>query len=100
MTSYELDKEEKAILRAFERGTLKSIPNFNKKKKEYEAYARAMLDKTRNVNIRLSERDLFSLKSRAIEKGLPYQTLLASVLHQYSTGALLEREQQASSRRR
>lgn len=100
MKYYELDKEEKMILKDYESGKLKSIRNFKEKKAEVESSARAMLDKTRNVNIRLSERDLFSLKSRAIEKGLPYQTLLASVLHQYSTGSLLEREQRVSSARR
>jgi predicted DNA binding CopG/RHH family protein len=100
MKQYELDKEEQAILRAFERGKLKSIPNVKREIKRYQQYARAMVDKKRNINIRISEADLFKLKSRAIEKGLPYQTLVTSVLHQYSTGALLEREQRVSSARR
>ena len=90
MKEYELDKEEKAILRALEQGKLRRIPNFQREKKRYQGYAKAMLDKKKNINIRVSEYDLLKLKSRALEKGLPYQTLVSSVLHQYSTGSLKE----------
>lgn len=100
MPHHELDKEEKKILRALEKGEFRRIPNFEKEVKLYQEYARATLDKKRNINIRVSERDLMKLKARAIEKGLPYQTLVTSVLHQYSTGALAEREQHVSSARR
>ena len=48
------------------------------------------LNKTRNINIRLSERDLQKLKVKAMERGLPYQTLVASVVHQFSNGRLKE----------
>lgn len=87
---YKLDKEERELLRAVERGEFRSIPDLEKKKKLYQEYARATLDKKRNINIRVSERDLLKLKSRAAEKGLPYQTLVTSVLHQYSSGSLVE----------
>ena len=100
MKQYELDKEERAILRAFEREKLKSIPNVKREIRRYQQYARAMVDKKRNINIRISEADLFKLKSRAVEMGLPYQTLVTSVLHQYSTGSFLERGQRVSSTRR
>ena len=100
MRYYELDKEEQKILKDVEAGKYKRASSFRKKKAEIEAIARAMLDKKRNINIRISQADLFKLKSRATEKGLPYQTLVTSVLHQYSTGALLEREQRISSTRR
>ncbi len=92
MRDYELDKEEKKIVRAVERGEFRRIPNLEKQKKMYQEYARATLDKTRNINIRVSERDLMKLKARAVEKGLPYQTLVTSVLHQYSSGTLKELE--------
>jgi len=90
MKTYKLDKEERAIVRALESGKLKSIPNVKQEIKRYQQYAQAMLDKKRNINIRISEADLFKIKSRAIQKGLPYQTLVTSVLHQYSTGSLKE----------
>jgi predicted DNA binding CopG/RHH family protein len=51
------------------------------RKKELEQAAKNTLNKTRNINIRLSERDLYKLKSKAIEEGIPYQTLASSILH-------------------
>ena len=90
MKYYELDKEETKILKDVEAGKYKRIRSFKKKKAELETMAKAMLDKKKNINIRVSEYDLLKLKSRALAKGLPYQTLVASVLHQYSTGSLKE----------
>lgn len=81
MKNLKLDKEEKAILRAYEKGEFKSVRNFAKEKTIFEQYARATLQKRKNINIRLSEQDLFRLKVRAVEEGLPYQTYIASLLH-------------------
>ena len=60
-------------------------------KKEHEAAARATVRKDRRVNIRLTSRDLARFQKAAIEEGLPYQTLIASILHKYITGRLVER---------
>lgn len=84
MKYYELDKEEKDLLDAIERGGFKSVPNVKKEVKRYRSYASASLARAKNINIRLSERDLQKLKAKAAEKGLPYQTLVASILHQYN----------------
>lgn len=100
MKNYKLDKEEREILRAVEKGEFRRIRNPEKQKKLFQEYARATLDKRRNINIRVSDRDLLKLKAQAAEKGLPYQTLVTSVLHQYSTGALFESERSASSSRK
>lgn len=81
MIDYDLDPEEKEILEAFERGEFAEVPNIDEAKKKAEASARATLNKTRNINIRLSERDLYKLKRKAIEEGIPYQTLASSILH-------------------
>jgi predicted DNA binding CopG/RHH family protein len=85
MKYYELEAEEKkeleAIERAIESGEIKSVPDFTKRKKELQQIAKSTLNKTRNINIRLSERDLYKLKSKAIEEGIPYQTLASSILH-------------------
>jgi predicted DNA binding CopG/RHH family protein len=85
MKYYELDKDEQeeleAIEKAFERGDFKSVPDLEKRKKELQKIARHTMNKTRNINIRLSERDLYRLKAKAIEEGVPYQTLAASILH-------------------
>lgn len=88
MKYYELDKEEQSELEAIEAsiedGTLISDPNFVARKKELQQIARSTLNKTRNINIRLSERDLYRLKAKAIEEGIPYQTLASSILHKSS----------------
>lgn len=84
MKYYELDKEEKELLAAFEDGKLKRAANARAEMQRYRSYASASLARTKNINIRLSERDLQKLKAKAAEKGLPYQTLVASVLHQYN----------------
>ncbi|MBI2326956.1 hypothetical protein HYU92_01445 [Candidatus Curtissbacteria bacterium] len=81
MKYFELDKEEEELLREFEAGEWKSIKNFTKAKKLYQAYARNTLNKTRNINIRLTERDLHKIKARAVREGIPYQTLVSSILH-------------------
>ncbi|OHA16149.1 MAG: hypothetical protein A3H57_00695 [Candidatus Taylorbacteria bacterium RIFCSPLOWO2_02_FULL_43_11] len=84
MRYYELDKEEKEILDAVERDDFKSIPGVKKEIERLRSFARASLNREKNINIRLSERDLQKLKAKAAEKGIPYQTLVASVLHQYT----------------
>jgi len=84
MKYYELDEEEKEILKAYNSGKLKSVRNLEKEKARYQVYAKAQLDKTKNINIRISESDLLRIKARALKQGIPYQTLVASLIHQYS----------------
>lgn len=81
MKDYDLDTEEQQILDDFEAGKFVDVPNFEKEKKKAQIAAKATLNKTRNINIRLSERDLYKLKSKAVEEGIPYQTLASSILH-------------------
>lgn len=82
MKYFELDKEEQELLDSVERGEWKPVKNQAKAKKELIAAARNTMSKTRNINLRLSERDVYKLKARAIKEGIPYQTLAASILHQ------------------
>ncbi|HZQ29607.1 MAG TPA: hypothetical protein VFA93_00835 [Patescibacteria group bacterium] len=81
MKYFDLDKEEKQLLEEFERGELVSIGK--NKKKQYQTYATATLNKTKNINIRLSEKDVLKLRAKAIETGIPYQTLVSSILHRF-----------------
>lgn len=81
MKYYVLDEEEEEILKAYEEGKLTRVKDFTKEKKLLEEAARNTLNKTKNINLRLSERDLSKLKAKAIEEGIPYQTLAASILH-------------------
>jgi predicted DNA binding CopG/RHH family protein len=85
---YKLSKEEKELLNSVERGEWKSVPNFEKEKKKMMLAARATLKKNKRVNIRISEKDLEYLQRRAFEEGIPYQTLMTSVLHKFAHGKL------------
>lgn len=84
MKYFELDKEEKELLEEFERGEWIPVKDQAKAKKEAMEAARNTLNKTRNINIRLTERDLFKLKAKAMQEGIPYQTLVSSILHRYT----------------
>lgn len=85
------DREEKEILNAYEKGRFPSVPHLKKEITRYQEYAKYTLQKNKRINIRLSERDLIHIQRKAIEEGLPYQTLIASVLHKYINGSLAER---------
>ncbi len=86
-----LSKEEKELLDSVERGEWKTIPNFKEEAKRYQEYARDTFRKDKRVNIRISEKDLVNLQKRAIQEGLPYQTLISSVLHKFISGRLIEK---------
>lgn len=77
------DEEEKEMVEAFDSGKLKPLPNLAKFKREFKIIAQNTLKKNKNINIRLSERTLYRLKIKAVEEGLPYQTLASSILHKY-----------------
>ena len=79
-----LDEEEEQIVKDFEAGRLVRVKDFEKQKKLFKEYARNTLNKTKNINLRLTERDLHRLKVKAMEEGIPYQTLASSVLHKFT----------------
>lgn len=83
-----LDEEEREIVESYERGEWKPVKDQEGVKREAMASARITLNKTRNINLRLSERTLLQLKAKAIEEGLPYQTLASSILHKYANKVL------------
>lgn len=83
MKYYDLDEEEKQILRDVEAGRYKSVKNLAAEKRRFRKIARATLAKVRNINIRLSQKVLTKLKAKAMEEGVPYQTLVSSVLYKF-----------------
>ena len=87
-----LDREEKAILDSVERGEWRSIGRRPRDLKRYQEYARATIRKDKRVNIRISGKDLETIQKRALEEGIPYQTLIASLLHKYVSGRLVEKK--------
>ncbi len=86
-----LEKEEADLLRSVEAGEWRSTRDLDKEIKRSQEYARATFRKDRRVNIRISEKDLRGLQKSALEEGIPYQTLISSVLHKYLAGSLIER---------
>lgn len=92
------DKLEKDILRAYESGELVSSTPTKEDKELFKAAAQATTLKDRRVNIRLSSPDLRDIQTRAMEEGVPYQTLIASVLHKYVSGRFVEKPSRLTKR--
>jgi predicted DNA binding CopG/RHH family protein len=86
----QLDKEELEILKFFEAGSVSSIPNMKREKKELEEAARNTLQKDKRINIRISSRDLERIQMRAAREGVPYQTYISSSLHKLVSGRIKE----------
>jgi predicted DNA binding CopG/RHH family protein len=92
-----VDAYELEVLTSFEKGALKSVATKAELAK-FKAAARATAVKDRRVNIRLSLIALGDIQVRALEEGVPYQTLIASVLHRYVSGRLVEKRQAVARR--
>jgi len=84
MKYFELDKKEKKISADFDSDDFTRVKKIKSEKEKYQSYVKLTLNKSRNINIRLSGKNLQKIKSKAIAKGLPYQTLLSSLIHQYA----------------
>ncbi len=84
MKFYELSQEEQQILDDVEQGEFASVGNLEEEQKRFQLVAKESLGKTKNINIRLSEKALLKIKAKAAENGLPYQTLVSSVLHRFA----------------
>lgn len=92
MTQNELNlsNEEKDILETYEADEWKSVENIKADTAKYQEYASATFKKDKRVNIRISTKNLEALQQKALEEGIPYQTLISSVLHKYINGRLVE----------
>ena len=86
-----IDEEERDLIISLENGEWKEIEENEEYKLQAKKYAEATMKKDKRMNIRISERDLKNLKIRAMEEGLPYQTLVSMILHKYVSGKLLEK---------
>jgi len=82
-----LNKDEMELAKSLENEEW--ISDLTKKeKKQYEEYARYSLGKRKRINIRMSERDLKKIQAKAIEEGIPYQSLISMLIHKYNEGKL------------
>jgi predicted DNA binding CopG/RHH family protein len=93
-----LDAFEKDILDAYEKGELKTTSPTKARLAKFKAAATATFLKEKRINIRLSAPDLMDIQARALEEGMPYQTLIASVLHKFVSGRLVEPSSNLTSR--
>ena len=86
-----LDAEEAQMLRDFEAGHFKPVVNEKKEIKRIKQLVAEKHNKVKRVNLRMTLADFMRAQAKALEEGLPYQTLLSSVLHKYLTGRLFDR---------
>ena len=86
-----LDEYEEELLTAYEKGDLKTTSPSKTDLAKFKEAATATFIKDRRINIRLSSLDLMDIQARAMEEGIPYQTLIASILHKYVSGRLVEK---------
>lgn len=89
---YKLDNEEKEILNDYENDEYVEISDMEKEIEKHTEYAKATFLKNKRINIRISQRDLEYIQRRALEEGIPYQTLIASLIHRYISGKLVEKD--------
>jgi len=85
-----LIKFEKDILESYENDEWVVSKDSEDVKKQFAEYAKITFKKNKRINIRISEKDLLDLKVKSLEEGMPYQTLVSSILHKYVTGRLVE----------
>lgn len=83
-----LDQEENDLMESIERDEWKPVKNFTKEKEKAIAAARNTLKKDKRINLRLTEKDYRQIQIKAIEEGIPYQTLISSLVHKYLNGSL------------
>lgn len=88
------NNQKKIVLNEYESEILEAYENdkliLSESSIDYQTIARNTMKKNRKINIRISENDLSALQRRAAREGIPYQTLIGSVLHKYASGFLKE----------
>lgn len=95
-----LDEYEKELKELDEKGLIERTKPSSAERRALMTAAKQTLQKDKRINIRISNRDLVSLKRKANRMGLPYQTLISSVLHRYVSGDIKvgQGEESAGSR--
>lgn len=89
MRKYKLDREEKELLESIQKGEWAPVANMKDMIDKYAKYAKNTLKKDQRISIRISKQDLIGIQSKAVDEGIPYQTLVTSLVHKYVTGHLV-----------
>jgi predicted DNA binding CopG/RHH family protein len=87
-----LKDEEKDILDSYDRGEWRPVKNQKQEIRKLQQYARNTLQKDKRINIRMSSKDLDQVQVIAAQEGIPYQTLISSIIHKYVSGYLMEKK--------
>lgn len=87
-----LNREEKEILAAYEKGLIKTTSPSKKELKEVKSIAENTFRKDRRITIRLYDHDFKGIQKKAMEMGIPYQTLISAMIHRYIEGELVEKK--------
>ena len=83
-----IDQEEKELMESIEHDEWLPVENLNQEKEKAMAAARNTLKKDKRINLRLTQKDYHQIQIKAIEEGIPYQTLIAGIIHKYLNGSL------------
>ncbi len=83
-----LDKYEEELLKSYDEDEWQSVAQTEQLKVKYSKYARNTFLKNKRINIRISEKDLARLKAKSLEEGIPYQTLVSSLIHKFVSGKI------------
>ena len=83
-----LDEEESDLMKSLEDGEWRPVKDFKQQKKAAIEAARNTLKKDKRINLRLSQKDYHQIQIKAVEEGIPYQTLISSIIHKYINGSL------------
>jgi len=94
---YDLDNDEEEILKDFEKGNFVSVENLDEELEFAKRAANNFMKRDSRINIRISAADLNMVRRIAVQEGLPYQTLLASIIHKFVTGRLVNKESGSQS---
>ena len=86
-----LDKEEQELLQSIESGQWRSVKNMGTQIKKYAAYAKNTLKKDQRISIRMSKQDFVGIQAKAMGEGIPYQTLITSLVHKYVNGKIVSK---------
>ena len=86
-----LDDYEKDILESVDNGEWESVDHLEEEKERFSQIAKDTFNKNKRINIRLTEKDLKGIKVKSLEEGIPYQSLIASIVHKYINGRFIEK---------
>lgn len=87
-----IDSEESDLMKSIEGDEWRPVKDFTKQKDKAVAAARNTLKKDKRINLRLSQKDYHQIQVKAVEEGIPYQTLISSIIHKYLNGSLAPKQ--------